>query len=128
MTKSNRFLRHLDDGERALLDAVVAFANFKEIKSTQQVERLFTAVPLTRGPFKILRRHETAVYRKEQATVAQWLGFLARGGEDARNAVALLIAPILERTVTVRVSFDLEKSELRVIGLLDGVEACVSYA
>ena len=30
--------------------------------------------------------------------------------------------------MTVRVSFDIEKSRLRVIGLLDGVDACISYA
>ncbi|MDR7450137.1 MAG: hypothetical protein QN197_13235 [Armatimonadota bacterium] len=117
----------LHPAERQLLEATVAFANMN-VRSAAQVEKLFMAVPLTARPFKVIPRKDWRAYLEDQATLRLWLAKLADLGEAARPLVGPEVARRLNRTVTVRLTYDADRHEMKAVSFLDGVEACWSYA
>src|SRR5512139_2035281 len=111
--------------ERQLIEAVLAFANLRRVRTTDQVERLFSRLPFVDKPFKVLRPDEVHVFAEGQQVYQGWLAAIPRS-RAVREEVGREVDAVLRRAVTVTFRFD--RGRLAETFRLDGVEACVAYA
>ena len=63
----------LREEEKAIVAAVLWFANLKRIKSTKQIEDCFSLLPLVPGRFKVIEPEKVDAYRDDQAILRRWL-------------------------------------------------------
>jgi hypothetical protein len=116
--------------ERQLIERVLLLANMREIKSTKQVESLFTDLPFVgfydqnqQRRFQGLKSSEIAVYKETQRDLQQILGDIASGDSERR---AQVIDKIRHTLVPVLLVPSEQGKPLQIYGFT-GVEACWRY-
>lgn len=117
---------HITSFEQALLEATLAFANLRRIRSTQQVEDLFRRVTLTGQRFKTVRPKDVPAFYHDQAELRRWLEKIAYTTTDARKTIGAEVAERLG-TVPTRATFDGHRMKTEIVAP-DGVQASYSYA
>src|SRR5262245_21117725 len=117
--------------ERLLLERVLRFAN-TAIKSTKQVESLFTDLPFVgvfdpekKRRFQVLPASEIETYRRDQRKVRDALGKIVSRNRDKQKSVATEAQEIIQRMPVILVPS--AEGRPQVIYLFSGVEACCWY-
>lgn len=120
------------DWEKRLIETTLQFANIDEIHSTGEVEDLFRNLGFVGRPskkgwvFNVLPKREVNVFRQSRRTLRDLLDKIssrdpARLQEAIRETSRVLDAAV--KGVTLG-----RGGELRVVGALEGVQACWAYA
>lgn len=120
------------DWEKRLIETTLEFANVDEIHSTGEVEDLFRNLGFVGRPskkgwvFNVLPKKEVNVFRQSRRTLRDLLDKIssrdpARLQEAIRETSKVLDAAV--KGVTLGPG-----GELRMVGALDGVQACWAYA
>ncbi len=111
--------------EQKVIEATLAFANLRRIRSVDQVQKIFMRLPLVGRGFKVIPRSEVRAFRKDQTELHSWLERIDRAGKSAREEIATAVAKRLG-AVDTRIAFDGKRV---LYGFaLSGVQAGYAYA
>jgi hypothetical protein len=119
----------INRAEQQLIERALRLANMREIKSTKQVEDLFTDLPFVgvfdhkgRQVFQVLKPSEVEVYRETQSDLRKMLGSVASGRAKERAEVL----DVLRRTQQPVLLIPSDTAPQQIF-VFPGVEACWKY-
>ncbi len=111
------------DFEKRVIQAMLAFANLKTIRSTKQVEELF--FPLADERFQTIPTKDKWAFEDNQRELRKWLEEISKGGTAG---VKQIRSQLNERLKAVRLRPVLEEGKAKYKLSIDGVQAAYSYA